>query len=218
MPISQICESRLRLFSMLPRSSSFLSSAICSTSPFGRHDFTPTTFSATSRYRRLVSSLSRTIICRLTCFCCPGLDLSAHHCSHPRPRKVSGSHTHSRFGIWHFYLSSFCFSSCFCWRSLFRSSHTTPSSNLSGRARLNLLSESFSGSPRLLSASLLFDADFKPEMNVTANNGAAENCSGRQRVSRWLLPAEPAAQPARHALPPSAVSELESLAVLAHAV
>ena len=46
---------------------------------------------------------------------------------------------------------------------------------------------------------------------ITANNGAAENCSGRQRVSRWLLPAEPAAQPARHAPPPSAVSELESL-------
>ena len=49
----------------------------------------------------------------------------------------------------------------------------------------------------------------------TPNNGAAENCSGRQRVSRWLLPAEPAAQPARHAPPPSAVSELESLGVLA---
>ena len=47
---------------------------------------------------------------------------------------------------------------------------------------------------------------------ITANNGAAENCSGRQRVSRWLLPAEPATQPARHAPPPSAVSELESLA------
>ena len=47
----------------------------------------------------------------------------------------------------------------------------------------------------------------------TPNNGAAENCSGRQRVSRWLLPAEPAAQPARHAPPPSAVSELESLAI-----
>ena len=45
----------------------------------------------------------------------------------------------------------------------------------------------------------------------TPNNGAAENCSGRWRVSRWLLPAEPAAQPARHAPPPSAVSELESL-------
>ena len=39
----------------------------------------------------------------------------------------------------------------------------------------------------------------------TPNNGAAENCSGRQRVSRWLLPAEPAAQPARHAPPPGAV-------------
>ena len=47
---------------------------------------------------------------------------------------------------------------------------------------------------------------------VTANNGAAANRSGRGRVSRWLLPAEPAAQPARHAPPPSAVSELESLA------
>ena len=52
-------------------------------------------------------------------------------------------------------------------------------------------------------------------MIATANNGAAENCSGQQRVSRWLLPAEPATQPARHAPPPSAVSELESLAVLA---
>ena len=47
---------------------------------------------------------------------------------------------------------------------------------------------------------------------VTANNGAAANCSGRGRVSRWLLPAEPTAQPARHAPPPSAVAELESLA------
>jgi hypothetical protein len=54
----------------------------------------------------------------------------------------------------------------------------------------------------------------KLRSEVTANNGAAENCSGRQRVSRWLLPAEPAAQPARHAPPPSAVSELESLAVI----
>ena len=51
---------------------------------------------------------------------------------------------------------------------------------------------------------------------VTANNGAAENCSGRRRVSRWLLPAEPTAQPARHALPPSAVSELESFGDFAH--
>ena len=49
----------------------------------------------------------------------------------------------------------------------------------------------------------------------TPNNGAAENCCGRQRVSRWLLPAEPATQPARHAPPPSAVSELESLGVYA---
>ena len=48
----------------------------------------------------------------------------------------------------------------------------------------------------------------------TPNNGAAENRYGRGRVSRWLLPAEPAAQPARHAPPPSAVSELESLGVL----
>ena len=48
---------------------------------------------------------------------------------------------------------------------------------------------------------------------ITANNGAAENCSASQRVSRWLLPAEPATQPARHAPPPSAVAELESLAV-----
>ena len=48
----------------------------------------------------------------------------------------------------------------------------------------------------------------------TPNNGAAETRSGRVRVSRWLLPAEPAAQPARHARPPSAVSELESLGVL----
>ena len=48
---------------------------------------------------------------------------------------------------------------------------------------------------------------------VTANNGAAENCSGRQRASRLLLPAEPAAQQSRRTLPPSAVSELESLAV-----
>ena len=47
----------------------------------------------------------------------------------------------------------------------------------------------------------------------TPNNGAAENCSGRGRVSRGLLPRRPTAQPARHALPPSAVSELESLAV-----
>ena len=47
----------------------------------------------------------------------------------------------------------------------------------------------------------------------TPNNGAAENCSASQRVSRWLLPAEPAAQPARHAPPPSAVSELESFGV-----
>ena len=37
----------------------------------------------------------------------------------------------------------------------------------------------------------------------TPNNGAAENCSGRARVSRWLLPAEPAAQPARHRPPQS---------------
>ena len=29
------------------------------------------------------------------------------------------------------------------------------------------------------------------EAKATANNGAAENCSGRQRVSRWLLPADP---------------------------
>ena len=36
---------------------------------------------------------------------------------------------------------------------------------------------------------------------------------GLLRVSRWLLPAEPAAQPARHAPPPSAVAELESLGV-----
>ena len=50
----------------------------------------------------------------------------------------------------------------------------------------------------------------------TPNNGAAENCSGRRRVSRWLLPAEPTAQPARHAPPPSAVSELESLGDSAH--
>ena len=48
---------------------------------------------------------------------------------------------------------------------------------------------------------------------ITANNGAAANCSGRGRVSRWLLPAEPAMQPARHAPSPSAVSELESLGV-----
>ena len=48
---------------------------------------------------------------------------------------------------------------------------------------------------------------------VTANNGAAENCSASQRVSRWLLPAEPAAQPTRHALARSAVSELESFGV-----
>ena len=34
---------------------------------------------------------------------------------------------------------------------------------------------------------------------------------GLLRVSRWLLPAEPAAQPARHAPPRFAVSELESL-------
>ena len=58
---------------------------------------------------------------------------------------------------------------------------------------------------------ITFPGGFRIE--VTANNGAAENCSGRQRVSRWLLPAEPAAQPARHAPPPSAVSELESLGV-----
>ena len=38
---------------------------------------------------------------------------------------------------------------------------------------------------------------------VTANNGAAENCSGRQRASRLLLPAEPAAQQSRRALPQS---------------
>ena len=56
----------------------------------------------------------------------------------------------------------------------------------------------------------------KNQQRKTANNGAAENCSGRQHVSRWLLPAEPAAQPARHALPPSAVSELESLGVATH--
>ena len=49
----------------------------------------------------------------------------------------------------------------------------------------------------------------------TPNNGAAENCSGRQRASRLLLPAEPAAQQSRRALPPSAVSELESLADMA---
>ena len=45
----------------------------------------------------------------------------------------------------------------------------------------------------------------------TANNGAAENRSGRLFASRWLLPAEPAAQPSRRSHPPSAVSELESL-------
>ena len=45
-----------------------------------------------------------------------------------------------------------------------------------------------------------------PRRKETPNNGAAANCSGRGRVSRWLLPAEP---------PPSAVSELESFAVFA---
>ena len=50
-------------------------------------------------------------------------------------------------------------------------------------------------------------------MNESPNNGAAENCSAGGRVSRWLHPAEPAAQPARHAPARSAVSELESLAV-----
>ena len=50
-------------------------------------------------------------------------------------------------------------------------------------------------------------------MPKTPNNGAAENRSGRLFASRWLLPAEPTAQPARRSHPPSAVSELESLAV-----
>ena len=54
----------------------------------------------------------------------------------------------------------------------------------------------------LIRSPATFPDGFRSE--VTANNGAAENCSGRQRVSRWLLPAEPAA-----------VSELESLGVLA---
>ena len=44
---------------------------------------------------------------------------------------------------------------------------------------------------------------------VTLNNGAAANCSGRQRASHLLLPAEPAAQQSRRALPLSAVSELD---------
>ena len=51
---------------------------------------------------------------------------------------------------------------------------------------------------------------------ITANNGAAENCSASRCASRWLLlpPSPPAAfpQPARRAPARSAVSELESLA------
>ena len=42
---------------------------------------------------------------------------------------------------------------------------------------------------------------------VTANNGAAENCSGRQRVSRWLLPADlPRSQRATRPRPPQSLS------------
>ena len=36
--------------------------------------------------------------------------------------------------------------------------------------------------------------------------------TGGGRVSRWLLPADPPTQPARHAPPPSAVAELVSFA------
>ena len=50
----------------------------------------------------------------------------------------------------------------------------------------------------------------------TPNNGAAANCYGRGWLSRWLLPAEPATQPARQPAPPSAVAELESLGDFAH--
>ena len=48
---------------------------------------------------------------------------------------------------------------------------------------------------------------------ITANNGAAANRSGRGRVSRWLLPADPPRSQRATLRRPSAVSELESLAV-----
>ena len=42
---------------------------------------------------------------------------------------------------------------------------------------------------------------------ITANNGAAANCSGRGRVSRWLLPADPPrSQRATRPRPPQSLS------------
>ena len=87
-------------------------------------------------------------------------------------------------------------------------SESFPMRSLNQSFRLVSLHSSSASSTRVPAT---FPDGFRSE--VTANNGAAENCSGRVRVSRWLLPAEPAAQPARHAHPPFAVSELESLAV-----